>query len=1497
MTDELKIKRKDNQPVDPKKAAIVRKIRTSMIFAVVWGLIIGAGGFFRLDDLGEYWQTTLITYNYLVSAVLFFIAVYMFWRGKTRLGKILSLLGFYPGMVAASVLQGGGSSLMILMVMGVAFTLTYAYLVEDKNSTNRFLFYSFGVVALSLGFMYIPVPFRYVAGPDAIGQAGVPITIATGIVALVLIIWNFNSSVNWFLNRPLRFKLILSMIVVVVIGSVALTVVQAIQSSDRLTESTSTALQNMADSQAEELGDLVASRLEMMSSLALSTSVIDYLQEQNAEFSEMSEASVLREMQRFDTSWENASDSSTLVRGKLTNGLASQAIELKSLAEGEFLEVFFTDKYGGLAATSDRTSDYYQADEGWWQIAYHDGFGSPYVGQMEFDESTGQFAVNLAVPVYDRDTREVIGIMRSTFDISSQLEAMDERGESIGDTAELEVLFANESHVHHGEVVPMTDEEHELTHEWTPEKVTLFWDGNDNYAGMSRVVSSELALIEELDWEILVTQDVAVISSSIQANVLSSIGIGFLVILVGGALAAFIGQTIATPVLTLTEVAKSFAGGDYNIRADIASEDEIGQLASAFNLMAEEVGTQTIALAERGREMEASQRVTFAASERTTPDDFLNLLVNLIADQFDVYHCQVYLVDEDTNRAVLSQSTGYAGRQLLQRGHAIPLDAQSLVTQCINTGEAVLVAETAKDPNWLPNPLLPYTQSELVVPLKVDDKVIGAMDIQDRVAERFTSETVPVFESMTEHVAFLYQNNELLEDIEEAQKLQQQFVSQLEAASEVAGQLTAILDPTQLLDQSVTMLQSRFNFYHAHIYLLDEAKENLVIASGSGNVGVILKDRGHSIPVTAEQSFVATAYRNAVPVRVGDTTTDPNWLPNPLLPDTRAEMAVPLITRGQVIGVLDIQDEVVDRFTEVDEDTMLTLAGQVATSVDTARLFIDAENAAERTETLYQVSNKLNTAQGMEEILQVVSGLAMENGAYSSTMMMVTTDENGEPEWAEIVASIDNSTANAASTVPVGTRFFLPDMPFTKMWIANQYDCQFVSDVEKDPNLDEASRAVTLQSGAKALTILPLSQGENWLGFITFNWDQPHEFSPMEKELFTAFIGLTSQVVASQRLQAEIRESQQRLSLLVQQSPVAVIEWDTQFEVVDWNPAAETIFGFAKEEAVGRHAAGLIIPEAAKAAVDEVWANLLTLKGGDRSTNENLTKDGRTITCEWFNTPLTNDAGEVFGVASLVLDITERQQAEKAIVQGDRLKSEFLANMSHELRTPLNSILGYTDVLLMGLDGDLDEEVTTDLEAIHENSQHLLNLINDILDLAKIEAGRMTIELGDVDVAELLAEVKKTSAGLLVNKEIEMVVDVKEKLQKIVADYHRVYQVINNLVSNSVKFTEKGEITLRAFAEGDEMVLQVEDTGIGISQEDLDEIFEEFTQADTSSTRQHEGTGLGLTITRRLVQMHGGKIEVTSELGKGSTFTVRLPFQAQVDPELLIVASSSNGNK
>jgi signal transduction histidine kinase len=316
----------------------------------------------------------------------------------------------------------------------------------------------------------------------------------------------------------------------------------------------------------------------------------------------------------------------------------------------------------------------------------------------------------------------------------------------------------------------------------------------------------------------------------------------------------------------------------------------------------------------------------------------------------------------------------------------------------------------------------------------------------------------------------------------------------------------------------------------------------------------------------------------------------------------------------------------------------------------------------------------------------------------------------------------------------------------------------------------------------------------------------------------------------------------------------------------------------------------LIAPEEARAQVNEIWKELIERKGHEQLTFENITKHGQKIYCEWYNSHLVDENDNVTGISSQAVDITDRKLAEDTILQGDRLKSEFLANMSHELRTPLNSIIGYTDVLIEGIDGELDPEVRADVQAIHENSQNLLSIINDILDLAKIEAGRMILELSDVDLSSLMSEAETRAQGLIGDKPVSVNVVVDSELPTIEADRVRVTQILNNLLSNAVKFTSQGEITLKAKQEGDYVALSVEDTGVGISEQDLEKIFDEFAQADSSASRSVEGTGLGLTITRRLIQMHGGSIHASSRLDEGSTFTVRLPIMAQV-PEGIVVAN------
>jgi signal transduction histidine kinase len=258
----------------------------------------------------------------------------------------------------------------------------------------------------------------------------------------------------------------------------------------------------------------------------------------------------------------------------------------------------------------------------------------------------------------------------------------------------------------------------------------------------------------------------------------------------------------------------------------------------------------------------------------------------------------------------------------------------------------------------------------------------------------------------------------------------------------------------------------------------------------------------------------------------------------------------------------------------------------------------------------------------------------------------------------------------------------------------------------------------------------------------------------------------------------------------------------------------------------------------------------------------------------------TTLAGQVASSLENARLFEETKHTEERLREVDRLKSEFLANMSHELRTPLNSIIGYSEVMLMGIDGEMDAETKDDVQAIYDNGKHLLSLINDILDLAKIEAGSVSLSLEDVDMAALLDEVKTNNLGFIhkTKKPIELHVAVDGELPLIRADRLRLNQVFTNLVSNAIKFTEKGSITMRAFQEDGWVRVEVKDTGIGISPEDMKKLFERFRQVDGSNKRRAEGTGLGLSITRYLVQMHGGSIDVHSQVGEGSTFTVSLPI-------------------
>lgn len=351
-----------------------------------------------------------------------------------------------------------------------------------------------------------------------------------------------------------------------------------------------------------------------------------------------------------------------------------------------------------------------------------------------------------------------------------------------------------------------------------------------------------------------------------------------------------------------------------------------------------------------------------------------------------------------------------------------------------------------------------------------------------------------------------------------------------------------------------------------------------------------------------------------------------------------------------------------------------------------------------------------------------------------------------------------------------------------------------------------------------------------------------------------------------------ILASQQKLTLHVQQTPLAVIELSTGFRVTDWNPAAEKIFGYKKEEVLGKHAADLIVPDDAKPAVANICSALLAKKGGMQSTNDNITKDGRRITCEWYNTPLINNQGKVIGIASLAHDITERTQMEQ-------IKNDFISTVSHELRTPLTSIRGAMRLLTASnIEWD-SHDYHHLMDIASNNTDRLLLIINDILDIHKIESGKMEFDFEPLALSPFLEQA--VEANQTFANQYRVTYQLQPAYEKLLvrADPNRLMQVMYNLLSNAAKFSRPGQVVEIGAQKRCGMArITVSDHGAGIDHDFAQHVFERFSRGDSSNTQQAGGTGLGLSIVKSIVEQHGGAISFKSKPGQGTRFDVDLPL-------------------
>ena len=399
---------------------------------------------------------------------------------------------------------------------------------------------------------------------------------------------------------------------------------------------------------------------------------------------------------------------------------------------------------------------------------------------------------------------------------------------------------------------------------------------------------------------------------------------------------------------------------------------------------------------------------------------------------------------------------------------------------------------------------------------------------------------------------------------------------------------------------------------------------------------------------------------------------------------------------------------------------------------------------------------------------------------------------------------------------------------------------------------------------------------------------------------------VVTDVTYSKRAERRLRESEERFRTLIETT--ASIVWTTSpsGELVPPQPSWTAFTGQARAEYEGHGWTEVIHPDDREATL-AAWTEAVT-----HNTLYSIDHRLRRADGEWRimaarGVPILDD-GEVREWVGTHTDITERKQAEEelgaakeAAEAANRAKSQFLANMSHELRTPLSAVIGYSEMLEEEMEETGEAHLLGDIRKIQSNARHLLSLINDVLDLSKIEADRMTTYAEEFGIEALVQDVAGTVGNLVQQKGNTLVLDVTPSLGApglgmMSTDQVKLRQCLFNLVSNAAKFTEAGQITLRASRDGDDAVFSVADSGIGMTPEQLAKLFERFTQADVSTTRRFGGTGLGLAITRAFCRLLGGDVTVTSTYGEGSTFTIRVPVIMPEQPEEDAPPETAPGN-
>jgi signal transduction histidine kinase len=877
-------------------------------------------------------------------------------------------------------------------------------------------------------------------------------------------------------------------------------------------------------------------------------------------------------------------------------------------------------------------------------------------------------------------------------------------------------------------------------------------------------------------------------------------------------------------------------------------------------------------------------------------------VVTLIRARFDYYYVGLFLIDETGEMAELLAGTGEAGRLQVENGHKLPLDGTSMISTAISNGQAHVAQDVRQAQEFYRNPLLPDTMSELAVPLRTRGVITGALTIQSDKLGMFAQGTIDVLQALADQLAVAIVNASLFARLQKNLNKTNQLY---ETSRKISSATTA-----------VAVYQALVDFIHKS----DLADAAYIISHAPGGHEFYIVPTFWSRIQTNfnwQEQFLRDQLLIGGPLSEKLTLINDCTKKSGLIPLTRhlgnvhqlhALALVPIRIEGEWLATLALQRNKNQVFTSGELHPLLTIIDQSAVILSNQQLLKQAK-------TLYRVGQSLSQVLTRDDALQItVNQVAKYTGASQCRFILfdgpsgngkIITEHKPSELTEKVVFSIEDDEVLQQLTQEMKP-LLLDDQANVSSQSLQKYVHQF---------------------GARASLLIPATSQQDLLGFLTIESHHGKRPFTQANTIFaqTVVDHMTTQIENLNLLEEALSRAQELITLNQIQSGISgILDLSTLAQTI-YNQIGRlldnTIFILARYQSGAniyepilcmhkdrsvkikpglvvqddplhrllhsqRHLmAGsnhpimhqLSIPNQSKTPESSLWIPLLD---DNQPTGliclQSYEKNRYSETDIQLLRSIATQTSLAIANARLFEEI---QASNEQLRQLDNLKNQFLANVSHELRTPLNSIIGFSKVILKRIDGPLTKDQEEDVTSIYENGLMLLSLINEILDMAKIEAGRMTVTFEEIDVEATTNRVLKNVRSLVDQENVELSAEIAPNLPKLEADPVRLRQILNNLLSNAAKFTNEGYIRLKMQQQDSYLHIAVEDTGIGIHQNDYKKLFRPFEQVENRDARVAGGTGLGLPITQWLVQMHNGRIHLESQLGSGSTFHVLLPFK------------------